>query len=442
MVSECEIRLADGRRDEQVWWRWATLRGFMGASAGASTVDPFFETIADGDWNACVGSQGREENYIDGYIEAAIELASAVIDKHLYSSRDTLAMPILYNGRHALELSLKFAINRLFRMGVLGNAHRPDHDILSHWKHLRDAGVGDTTTRALIDELEPFVVSLANIDDDGQELRYPKTQTGKKNLDNIAVVNLPHIRASLQAMGKTLKKLIYRIEEIEDERRSGIHTRECSRRDLREIAGMLGNYANWTHESFNERKAAVCARFGLRSRKFSQAVTKIKESRELGALVGLEQPLHHLSDEKAVAVLDLWAKANPEKRPNPNDLSTGFWKLNHAEMLEHLRTGGELIRAVRALLTPDGLADLETLFYVGRGSEQCEHYEQVLQYMKNAHLISGTEVDFNHILSKTSLLKNVIIGARLLGRPSLASRLQAIRPVADRIGAASDAADF
>ena len=40
----------------------------------------------------------------------------------MYEKRDTLVMPILYNARHALELSLKFAISRLCEMGVVKDA--------------------------------------------------------------------------------------------------------------------------------------------------------------------------------------------------------------------------------------------------------------------------------------------------------------------------------
>lgn len=405
-------------------------------SNASAKVDPFFETIRDGEWNACVGSQGSEANYIDGYIEAAIELASAVIDKRLYSSRDTLAMPILYNGRHALELSLKFAINRLHRMGTLANVHKADHDILSHWKHLRDASVGDEIIRTLVDELEPFVMSLANIDDDGQELRYAQTQTGKKSLADVAVVNLPHIRTSLKTMSRILTRLKDCVINMEEERSTGSHTRECSRQDLHKIAEMLGNYATWADDSFNEKKAAVCARFGLGSRKFSQAVDRLKRSRELGALVGLEQTLHHLSDEKAVAVVDLWAKANLKEQPEPDDLVTDFWRRDFAKIHDVMKVRRELNGAVCSLITPDELADLETLFYVGRGPEQGEHYEWVLQYRKDIHQSSDFEVSVDQILSKTNLLKNVVIGARLLGRPSLALKLNAIRPTVDPIGSA------
>jgi hypothetical protein len=78
--------------------------------------DPFFGLQNDSEWNALIGTQGDEENYVDGYIAAAIELASAVVEKRMYGERDTLV--ILYNARHGLELSLKVVVNRLNQMEV------------------------------------------------------------------------------------------------------------------------------------------------------------------------------------------------------------------------------------------------------------------------------------------------------------------------------------
>ena len=74
-----------------------------------SAPDPFFHLPGASEWNACIGSQGREEHYVDGYIEAAIELTTAILAKRLYRQRDTLVSPILYSARHAVELNLKFA---------------------------------------------------------------------------------------------------------------------------------------------------------------------------------------------------------------------------------------------------------------------------------------------------------------------------------------------
>ena len=76
------------------------------APASPTADDPFFRLTSSAEWNACVGPQSSEADYVNGYIEAAMELADAVIAKRLYDKRDTLAMPILYNARHALEIAL------------------------------------------------------------------------------------------------------------------------------------------------------------------------------------------------------------------------------------------------------------------------------------------------------------------------------------------------
>jgi hypothetical protein len=169
--------------------------------------DPIFELKGDFQWNACIGEQGSKENYLDGYIEAATVLAEAIIEGKMYGKRDTLILPILYNTRHAIELTLKFTIDQLVAMGVLGRAHPRDHDIMSHWKVLASNNLGDETLRQSVLKLEPFVLSLSRIDDDGQELRYPENTVGDKSLSDIALVNLVVVRDSLAELSKTLTEL-------------------------------------------------------------------------------------------------------------------------------------------------------------------------------------------------------------------------------------------
>ena len=395
----------------------------------ASAVDPFFEIFHDGQWNACIGIQGNEQNYVDGYIEAALELASAVLDKELVASRDTLAMPILYNARHAIELSLKFAINELHRIGAITTRHVTDHDILSHWVHLRDAGVGDTALRSLITDLEPYVRSLARIDDDGQELRYPTNRDGKKSLDSIAIVNLPHIRRSLEAMSDILAKLKCRIFDFGAERDTGAFTSECSRRDLRTIAGMLDNHASWVDDSFNAKKTIIRAQFGLSSTQFSHAVTQIRESRPLAALVGLETSLEYLNDENAVFALEQWAMAYPPVVQAPEELGINYFDRDREKVVQEHRVTNELIDTIIANLSDEEISDLEVLYYLGRGSEFGEHYDVMLKntVAKHKHAKSRWE-SVHHIMTKMNLLTNVTLGAEAAGRPSLANKLRAIRP--------------
>lgn len=134
--------------------------------------DPFFDLPANSAWNACIGRQGDEDNYVDGYIEAAIELSSAVLEKSMYEKRDTLVLPILYNARHAIELTLKLVITKLVEAGILNEGHPQNHDISSHWQFIDDDAIPDELFRDLLSCLTPYVESLSQIDNDGQQLRF------------------------------------------------------------------------------------------------------------------------------------------------------------------------------------------------------------------------------------------------------------------------------
>jgi len=392
-------------------------------------IDPFFEVIPDGDWNACVGRQGSSLNYVDGYLEAARELVSAVIDKRMFASRDTLAMPMLYNCRHALELSLKFAIERLHGLRMIVATHTVNHDILSHWQHLRDAGIGDTQFARLIGEFEPFVLSLAGIDEDGQELRYATNRDGEKSLGRIAVVNLPLIRHSIDELSAIMERLKARLFDLEDERPTGTHTRECSRADLEEIARMLGDHTTWRDPSFEERKQKVREHFGLSGRKFSAAVTAIRHSRPLAARVGIESELRHLSDDKAVAALKLWAEVHPTTAYDSNDLGLDYFDRDWAKYKEQMRIARDLDTAILKLLTTEELSDLEVLFYFGRDRVKGEHYDKELEHTIAKHRNAASHWEgVHHLMSKTNLLDAAIKGAATVGRPSLAKKLRGIRP--------------
>ena len=111
--------------------------------------DPFFGPGLDRQWNACIGKQGHELNYVDGYMEAALELADAVIEKRLFDKRDTLVFPILYNARHAVELTQKFVIRQLQDSRLLAPNPSMNHDILQHWKLIESAAGTDEALKEL-----------------------------------------------------------------------------------------------------------------------------------------------------------------------------------------------------------------------------------------------------------------------------------------------------
>lgn len=92
----------------------------LGASSYTFATTSLTQRLPD----ACIGTQGYEENYLDGYIEAAIELADAIIDKELYGKRDTLVLSIMYNARHAVEMTLKFSTDHLIKSCVVRDQGR------------------------------------------------------------------------------------------------------------------------------------------------------------------------------------------------------------------------------------------------------------------------------------------------------------------------------
>jgi hypothetical protein len=385
--------------------------------------DPFFTVIYDGNWNACVGQQGDEQYYVDGYIEAATLMVSVVIDQEMMSSRDTLIMPILYNARHGMELAFKFFIKELHSAGVISNKHAMNHNIYSHWSLLNDENIGDSLIRKLLLDLEPYVQSLHNIDEDGQELRYAEDIGGQKSLDGISVVNLKLVRGSLENMARLIKEMKKRVFGFVEEIKTGSYTTECSRSDLRIIAQTLGDHATWQDDAFLHKKEEVRHRFNLSGKKFSKAVEKIRSSRELAVLVGLESPLKFLSDDKAIYALGRWCHAKDRYKRE-----VGAFNQISAESYNRMRAHTDIVKeldgSIVESLTLDEIADLETLFYMGQPQEMGEYYENTVistadRYRESDH----ARAMIHHIMAKTNLMEDVVRGCEIVGRPSLARQL-------------------
>lgn len=239
--------------------------------------DPFFSVGPDPNWNACIGQQADEENYADGFIKAAVELINALFEKGQYDKRDTLVLPILYNSRHAIELALKMAIGELVDMGIIPEAYPKNHDILGHYKFLQGARLGDELLAEILSKLEPFVTSLSQIDEDGQELRYHENRDGKRSLDEHGITSLIIIRDSLAALQKVLGELKRRLRELRFERQGGFFLPDLSRRDLIEIAKKLPDRANWGDLRFDDIREALTTRFGIGNREYSEALNLIQK---------------------------------------------------------------------------------------------------------------------------------------------------------------------
>lgn len=398
-------------------------------SESPERTDPFFTLDGEPQWNACVGRQSDEEAYADGYIEAAILLVNALIDGAMMGSRDTLVMPILYNGRHAIELSLKSAVRRLYGLGLVTDPPSMDHDIIALWRHLGERWLPDEALRTIVASLRPFALSLGKVDEGGQDFRYAQRADGQLSMPDHALVNLKRVRNSLTELKEQLDHLQWRVLGLQREYHTGSFTAECSRRDLTMIATLLPPRSGWHHEAFNTAKSIIRERFQLSSNAFSKALDRIQNSRELGAAIGLEFNLAHLTDAKVMHVLELWSPLFP-LRDRPSDRPLTIQPRLTFEEMQTARVAHETANnAILPELNADELADLEAVFYLGRDHDFGEEYDAVLARIKHEHAAHGNAYEeLNHLTSKGNLATMLAVGAARLGRRSLSNHIRAWRP--------------
>lgn len=386
--------------------------------------DPFFKQKLDTDWNAFIGKQGNEENYLDGYIEAAMELADAVIDKKLFAKRDTLVLPILYNARHAIELALKFTEDRLVAAGVLPAIGRRNHNIKTHWDRLNAAAVGDEKIRQTIQALKPFVDSLARIDHDGQELRYHLNRSDDPSLSNYSLANLEVIRASLSKLSEAISVLKYRGISFLEERDTGSFTSRCSRLDLRTIAQLIPRRDFWTEPLFDQQKVLIKARYNLSNRQFSKALDVIQSNREMKAVIGVESDLLHISDDEIVWVVEQWKRLHPASDKSDSLGTDYFEAVRFERMKEERAIRIEVFDEIEWRLNAAKLAEMEAIYYLGRDRLFPEYYEWRVDLAKKEHgAANDPKAEIAHLMLKTDFLTCVQSAAAKIGRLSLVERL-------------------
>lgn len=388
--------------------------------------DPFFRSHLSSTWNACIGEQGDEENYIDGYIEAAMELANSVVDKQMFGKRDTLVLPILYNARHAVELVLKFVTVRLAIAELIPPSRRANHNISRYLLEiLRTAELGDEQLRKQFQSLKPYVDSLSRIDRDGQELRYHLNRFDDPSLSDYSLANLEVIRESLSELAEIISILKNRVIRFIDERRTGVFTRRCSRRDLLAIAQAVPRRESWNSALFSKQKVSIKTRYGLSSRGFSDALDAIQTNREMKAIIGIESDLMYITDEEIMWMVEQWRLIHPRREGSGGVIkSLTFDDASLKAMKEERELRKKVIAEVEKKIAGDKLAEIEAIFYLGRDGIFAEHYEVYVERKKKEHAAANDpKSKIVHLLNKTNFLHSVHIAMQKLGRLSLSTNL-------------------
>ena len=386
--------------------------------------DPFFAIGHDPNWNACIGQQGDEENYADGFIDAAVELITSLFEKEQYDKRDTLVLPILYNTRHGIELALKMAISELVDMNVIAERHAQNHDILSHYNHLKEARLGDEMLVKIVGELEPFVLSLSQIDGDGQEFRYHETQGGQQSLAGHAITSLILIRDSLGSLKAVLVRLKHRIYDLRFERTGGFFTPDLSRRDLLNIAECLPDRADWGEPVFAEVRSEIKGRYGIGNRKFADALNLIQKNRKAASLIGLHAELKSLSDEKCRLLVSKHAELYPKMSEQNKARIVQFSAASIERFLSEENPKWDIMQLLEDNLNLADIADAEVIFYLGRNDELPETYES--RHLASCNELNNTgelSLKLNHVFSKLNYRMEFIQGLRALGKTELAAQL-------------------
>ncbi|MBY5453928.1 hypothetical protein HFO91_30585 [Rhizobium leguminosarum] len=385
--------------------------------------DPFFTLAGDSEWNAFIGRQGSFANYADGYIEAALDLANMILSDRRYIQRDTLVLPILYNARHSIELHLKLIIGDLVKVGILPSGHVLNHDIASHFQHLIDCRIPDLAFRNLLSELQPFIESLARVDDDGQELRYYTNRDGDRSLKDRSLVNIGVIRDSLLVLKETLDNFKYRTDELCNEYRTGTHTKRLSRKDLFEIAGMLPEREKWSDPKFDECKTIIKERFDIGSGEFTVALKLMQENRQLNAILGVQTPLVHLRDEKAIFLAQKWRLFHPPRQSD--ELGVDYFQRDFAALRKDREHEKGTLDDILATLSIDELADAETVFYLSRNGHFSEYYEEdLVEKKREFRAASDFRMEIYDLMHKTNFLAEFTSGVQKLGRLELAANLK------------------
>jgi hypothetical protein len=162
------------------------------------------------------------------------------------------------------------------------------------------------------------------------------------------------------------------------------------------------------------------------SRASSKALDAIQSNREMKAILGVETPLLHISDDEIVWVVEQWRRLHSPRDEDDNDLGIKLSDdATFDAMMEDIAKHNEVIAEIEKRIAGDKLAELEAIFYLGRDHIFPEYYERYVEETKKEHAIaSDPRVKLEHLIDKTNFLHSVQLSATKLGRLSLAKRLE------------------
>lgn len=149
-----------------------------------------------------------EDEFIQSFLNAAKELAAAgrrAIDRPgaYVMLRHSYAIPVLFLTRHCMELAIKRAIRKC------GAEPKREHSLTKLWSSLLSRLPTQRCredSRAL-KNMGAFVSAVADIDDNGISLRYPKNNEGGLTQDRPLFVNDEEVARYLEKFVRQLEMI-------------------------------------------------------------------------------------------------------------------------------------------------------------------------------------------------------------------------------------------
>lgn len=168
--------------------------------------DTLFKGDLDIHLNADISHWNKDlSGYAKGYKDAADFIVNGVIEGHRSYTFDVpyLVFPVVFLYRQYIELRLKEII--LLGTRWKGERHGiPKHHRLHEiWKHARPY-MEELGGREHLDALEACIGEFASLDPDGMAFRYPTDRDGRPHLPEWTVINLRHLKETMEGLGHLL----------------------------------------------------------------------------------------------------------------------------------------------------------------------------------------------------------------------------------------------
>lgn len=369
-------------------------------------------------FNACVGTNGDPDivYYYDGYFIAAKTLLEKIITDYPTIAIDIAIYPILFNLRHAIELSLKKYLSEIitikkFRPNLKIKTHDlSKHDLRPLWQFTKDAAtLIDGEYEPIIRELDDLIIQIATVDPTGQTFRYPHNlETQIKHLNNFSIINVERILLALNKIQPALKDLIYLTKDIQTEYLLGTYTADLSRRDIQNISHELINKDQWAENKFKENKETIKGKYNLGSNKLSNVINIIQNHYEFSLNIGEERQIQDLSTKEMIYFVQSWTD-------HKNLINT----LNPQTAGPFRDKSSKLSHKIAENITLQATKWISAIYHLGRDQAYCEEAEYYynLYHDEQAYLIY-------RLIVKRKFLKFFSEGLKRMGQKTLLAKLK------------------